>query len=174
MSSPEVRPEPGDVPRHEVVDLTPSLPPTGDPRFDQQLLLDDPLELLVPAGHRLAGRRSVLLRQAADEPWVLDRPGHSYHQLVQTACAAAGFTPAIAHEASEWETGAALVGEGLAVALVPHLARLPPGYPVARGPLRGNPTPARHILTSVRRGSRNQHAIALALSALEQIASHHR
>jgi DNA-binding transcriptional LysR family regulator len=157
-----------------VVVATPSLPPTGDPRFDQQALLDDPLELLVPADHPLANRRSVLLRQAADEPWILDRPGRSYRQLVLTACAAAGFTPAIAHEASEWETGAALVGEGLGVALVPRLARLPPGYPVTRVPLRGNPIPARHILTSVRRGSRNQHAIAVALTALQEIASRRR
>src|SRR6476620_11362093 len=142
-----------------VVVATPSLPPTGDPRFDQEPLLDDPLELLVPAGHPLANRRSVLLREAADEPWILDRPGRSYRQLVQTACAAAGFTPAIAHEASEWETGAALVGEGLAI---------------ARVPLRGEPTPARRILTSVRRGSRNQYAIAAALTALEEIASRHR
>ena len=157
-----------------VVVATPSLPPTVDPRFDQQPLLDDPLDLLVPASHPLANRRSVLLRQAADEPWILDRPGRAYHQLVLTACAAAGFTPAIAHEASEWETGAALVGEGLGVALVPRLARLPPGYPVARVPLRGNPTPARHILTGVRRGSRNQHAIAVALDALAEIANRPR
>ena len=68
----------------------------------------------------------------------------------------------------------ALVGEGLAVALVPRLARLPPGYPVVRVPLRGEPTPARRILTSVRRGSRNQYAIAAALTALEEIASRHR
>jgi DNA-binding transcriptional LysR family regulator len=157
-----------------VVVATPSLPPTSDPRFDQQPLLDDPLELLVPADHPLANRSSVLLREAAKEPWIVDRPGSSYRQLVQTACAAAGFTPNIAHESSEWETGAALVGEGLAVALVPRLARLPPGYSVARVPLRGKPTPARHILTSVRRGSRNQHAIAMALNALEEIASRHR
>ena len=137
-------------------------------------LLDDPLDLLVPASHPLANRRSVLLHQAADEPWILDRPGRAYHQLLLTACAAAGFTPAIAHEASEWETGAALVGEGLGVALVPRLGRQPPGYPVARVPLRGNPTPARHILTGVRRGSRNQHAIAVALDALAEIANRPR
>jgi hypothetical protein len=44
----------------------------------------------------------------------------------------------------------------------------------ARVPLRGNPSPARHIPTTVRRGSRNQHAIAVALSALAEIASRHR
>lgn len=153
-----------------VVVATASLPPSIDPRFERRPLLDDPLDLLVPSGHGLAGRASVPLSDAADEPWILDRPGRPHHQLVLTACAAAGFTPAVAHEAVEWDTGAALVSAGLGVALVPRLARLPDGYQIARIPLRGDPTPARHVLTGVRRGSRRQPSIATALEALEDIA----
>ncbi|MGH3359412.1 MAG: LysR family transcriptional regulator [Nocardioidaceae bacterium] len=153
-----------------VVVATASLPPSVDPRFDQRPLLDDPLDLLVPADHRLAGRASVRLSEAADEPWILDRPGRPHHRLVLTACASAGFTPAVAHEAVEWDTGAALVGAGLGVALIPRLARIPSGYRIIRVPLRGDPTPARHILTGVRRGSRRQPAIATALGALEEMA----
>lgn len=157
-----------------VVVATASLPASTDPRFDQQLLLDDPLDLLVPEGHRLAGRSSVLLRQAADEPWLLDRPGRPHHQLVLAACAAAGFSPTAAHEAAEWDTGAALVAAGFGVALVPRLARLPAGYPIVRVPLCGDPRPARHILTGVRRGSRGQPVLATALDALETIAARSR
>jgi DNA-binding transcriptional LysR family regulator len=157
-----------------VVVATQSLPPSTDPRFDQQPLLDDPLDLLVPEGHRLAGHSSVLLREAADEPWLLDRPGRPHHQLVLAACAAAGFTPTPAHEAAEWDTGAALVAAGFGVALVPRLARLPAGYPIGRVPLRGDPQPARNILTGVRRGSRNQPVLATALGALETIAARSR
>jgi hypothetical protein len=40
--------------------------------------------------------------------------------------------------------------------------------------LRGNTAPARRILTGVRRGSRNQPGIAVALDALAQIANRHR
>ena len=43
--------------------------------------------------------------------------------------------------AAEWDTGAALVAAGLGVALIPRLAHLPMGYPVARVPLGGDPTP---------------------------------
>jgi DNA-binding transcriptional LysR family regulator len=157
-----------------VVVATDSLPPSIDPRFDQRPLLDDPLDLLVPADHRLAGWGSVPLEEAADEQWIGDRPGRPHHQLVLTACAAAGFTPAIVHRVAEWDTGAALVGAGFGVALVPRLARLPSGYPVARVPLRGDPSPARHILTAVRRGSREQPVIAAALRALEEVASRNR
>lgn len=153
-----------------VVVATANLPPSIDPRFDQQPLLDDPLDLLVPESHPLATESSVELSATADQPWIMDRPGRPYHQLVLTACAAAGFTPAVAHESTEWDTGAALVAAGLGVALVPRLARIPAGYPIARVPLRGEPSPARHILTGVRRGSRGHPVIATALDALEHIA----
>lgn len=153
-----------------VVVATATIPPTIDPRFDQQHLLDDPLDLLVPENHRLAREPSVRLSDTVDEPWITDRPGRPYHQLMQTACAAAGFTPAIAHHASEWDTGAALVAAGLGICLVPRLAQLPSNYPITRVPLRGDPIPFRHILTAVRHGSRGHPVIATALVALDEIA----
>ena len=153
-----------------VVVATATLPPSDDPRFDQAPLLDDPLDLLLPGDHPLAGQASVLLSQTAGDPWIMDRPGSPYHQLVLTACAAAGFTPGIAHQAAEWDTGAALVAAGLGIALIPRLARLPADYTIARVPLRGDPTPSRHLLTGVRRGSRQQPAIAAGLDALGELA----
>ncbi len=39
-----------------VVESTPHNPPMSDTRFDQEPLLDDPFDLVVPAGHALAGR----------------------------------------------------------------------------------------------------------------------
>ncbi len=153
-----------------VVVATETLPPANDPRFDQQSLLDDPLDLLVPIGHRLAGRTSVPLSELADEAWILDRPGRPHHRLVLTACAEAGFRPSGAHQAAEWDTGAALVGAGFGVSLVPRLARLPTGYDVVRVPLQGDPSPARHVLTGVRRGRRGHPVIADAMRCLEEVA----
>lgn len=153
-----------------VVVAIPSLPPRSDPRFEQRALFDDPLDLLLPADHPLAKQDSILLSDAADEPWILDRPGRPHRQLVLTACAAAGFSPTEAHHSTEWDTGAALVAAGLGVALVPRLARLPDDYRIARVPLRGDPSPSRHILTGVRRGSRRQPIIADALAFLRDIA----
>lgn len=152
-----------------VVVATPTLPSSTDPRFDQMPLLDDPLDLLVPAGHRLAGRDSVELSETANDPWILDRPGRPHHQLVLTACSEAGFRPTVAHQAAEWDTGAALVGAGFGVSLVPRLARLPTGYSVVRVPLRGGPS--RHVRTGVRRGRRGDPVIAAALGALQEAAA---
>lgn len=153
-----------------VVVATAALPSSADPRFEQQPLLEDPLDLLVPTDHPLAGERSALLSQTARDAWIADRPGSPYHRLVLTSCLAAGFTPEVAHHASEWETGAALVAAGLGIALIPRLARLPAGYSLARIPLRGDPTPSRHLLTGVRRGSSAQPLIATALAALHDVA----
>lgn len=153
-----------------VVAATEPLPATDDPRFEQEPLLTDALDLLVPVGHRLAERGEISLHEAAAEPWIMDRPGRAHHQLALRACAAAGFTPSQAHEVVEWDTGAALVAAGLGVALVPRLARLPADDELVRVPLRGPGAPVRHVRTSVRRGTSEQPEIALALRELRRVA----
>ncbi|HYZ98091.1 MAG TPA: LysR family transcriptional regulator [Acidimicrobiales bacterium] len=151
-----------------VVAPTPSSPPPSDPRFDQELLLDDELQhLLVPATHALAGRDTVALADAAHEPWIVPPPGScDWYDLTLVACASAGFTPAIAHHAKEWVAVSALVGHGLGVALVPRLATIPPDDPVARVPISGQQPPARRIVTCVRGGSRDHPHIRRGLDAL--------
>lgn len=153
-----------------VVVGTQRLPPSDDLRFEQQPLLEDDLDLLVPAGHRLAARPSVSLAEASTEPWIMDHPGRPYHHLVTGACAAAGFTPRQAHHVAEWDTGAALVAAGLGVVLVPRLVRLPADEALVRVPLRGAARPTRHLRTSVRRGTAAQPEIAFALAELERVA----
>lgn len=149
-------------------------PPVGDPRFEQRLLLDDPLDLLVPAGHRLAGRSSVDLAELADESWIVPVSGCIDHRHVTlSACTAAGFAPKITHHASEWPAVVALVAYRFGVCLMPRLAPLPADSPVTRIPLRDQPAPARRILTSVRRGSDRQPGIALGLEALREIGAGH-
>jgi DNA-binding transcriptional LysR family regulator len=155
-----------------VVVATAQLPSSADPRFEQKYLLEDRLDILVPDTHRLAGASAVALADLIDEPWIMDRPGRPYHQLLQTACAAAGFTPVVAHHASEWDTGAALVAAGLGIALIPRLAHLPTGYSIARVPLAGDPRPSRHIHTGIRRGSAGHPLVASALEMLDEIADH--
>ncbi|SDK55655.1 DNA-binding transcriptional regulator, LysR family [Actinopolyspora mzabensis] len=149
---------------------TDDTPPASDTRFDQHPLLDDPLDLVVPEHHHLTHRRTVTLADAADESWILGRPGSTYHHLVRTACMAAGFTPDIAHYADEWETGTALVANNFGIILVPRLARLHHDWPVTRIPLRGEPAPARRILATNRLGSRDRPAIATALDTISRTA----
>jgi DNA-binding transcriptional LysR family regulator len=151
-----------------VVLAAPDAPPRDDPRFDQQPLLQDPFDLVVPADHPLASAEAVDLADAAGEAWIgADRCDDS--AIVMAACSAAGFAPRVAHGAENWNSVIALVSHGFGVCLMPRLAPIPAHHRVVRIPLRGAPAPSRTVLTCVRRGSRGQPAIAQGLAALEAV-----
>ncbi len=154
-----------------LVVVTSDSPPLSDERFDQQPLLDDPLDLVVPVDHPLTRQRRVSLADAAREPWILGTPGGTYHQLVVTACMSAGFTPYFAHQADEWDTGQAMVAQGLGVVLVPRLARINTEWAVARVPLSGEPAPARRILAATRNGAARHPVVAQALDLIKTSSS---
>src|SRR5690606_16180996 len=60
-------------------------------------LVTEPLSLAVPAGHRLDDRDEPLdLVEAADEPFVLFRPGSVLRERTDELAARAGFTPQLA------------------------------------------------------------------------------
>jgi len=119
----------------------------------------------------LARQDAVELADAAREPWIVKPRNNDTYTLLQVACAAAGFTPRIAHEAKEWFAVSALVAAGLGVCLVPRLAPLPPQHEVTRIPLHGNPRPSRRILGCVRRGSEEQGPIARGIAAIEAVCA---
>jgi DNA-binding transcriptional LysR family regulator len=82
--------------------------------------LREPLLAAVPADHRLAGRASVPLGELAADPFVAfarARAPRYFDQLVEF-CTTAGFTPTIAHEATDDVGQLGLVACGLGVALV--------------------------------------------------------
>ncbi len=162
----------GDIDVAVVVAL-PDAPPRREAKFDQEPLLDDPQDLLVPADHALARRSSVRLEEAADEHWIGSRPDDGDHEQIRAACTAAGFSPDVVHHARDWSALVSLVGQGFGVSLIPRLARVGPEQPAVCVPLEGTPTPSRRILTVVRRGSRSQPGIRRGLAALRRAADAH-
>lgn len=138
-----------------------------DPRFEQTFLLNDPLDVLVPAGHRLAERVSVRLEELASEPWITDTVGSTYRALFTAAFTAVGATPRIAHESLEWETMIAFVGAGLGVGLLPRLAPIGGHENVRRLRLTGPGRPTRRIVAAARRGSMDSPLIGQCLQILQ-------
>lgn len=160
----------------DIAVLAPSedFPHPRDARFDQESLLDERLELVVPADHPLAGRDAVRLEEAAEEEWVLPaRDSCDHRERVMVCCTMAGFTPRVAHHAKDWQAITAMVGCGLGVSLVPLLAEVPPAYGVVRVPLAGPVAPARRVLTCVRHGSRRHPLIQRGLTALREVVDTH-
>jgi LysR family transcriptional regulator, transcription activator of glutamate synthase operon len=95
-----------------------------------ELLADERLELAVPLGHRLAGRRRIRLAEVADEPFVALAVTSEFRELSDRLCRDAGFSPAVAFEADDVATVRALVGSGLGVAILPALHQsAAPGAP---------------------------------------------
>lgn len=160
-----------DVADIAVVLPTPGVPAADDPRFEQHPLLDDPQDLLVPAGHRLAGRPEVELSEAANEPWIVKPWDNDTYPLLIAACTAAGFSPRIAHHAKEWFAVSALVDVGLGVCLVPRLAPIPERHDVVRIPLHGVSPPSRRFVSAIRRGSATHPVVARGLTALRTAAN---
>ncbi|MFF4028847.1 LysR family transcriptional regulator [Streptomyces sviceus] len=151
-----------------VVEATPHNPPLSDTRYDQQPLLDDPFDLVVPADHPLADRDLVDLADAAHEDWIAPFADSPCRTHVMSACGAAGFTPGVVHHARDWNVTAHLVAHRLGVALIPRLAHLTPNLPITRVRCAGDPH--RRLLTCTRTGAHERPAIAAALTALRDLA----
>ena len=111
---------------------------------------DDVADVLVPAGHRLASRRSVSPTDLVDEGWIATPEGTICRQWLQRMYQGTGRMPRIAHQAMEFETHIAMVDAGLGIALIPRLGRgtLPAGV-VAK--LTRDPVPTRRISVVHRR-----------------------
>ncbi|MGH3366328.1 MAG: LysR family transcriptional regulator [Nocardioidaceae bacterium] len=155
-----------------VVLPTMAAPPLTNTKFSQQPLMEEPLDLLVPEDHPLATRAEVQLIDVARDPWVLAAAGScDFYELVQAACATAGFTPEVAHHAKDAVAVSALVASGLGVALAPRLAAVHLQKGAVRIPLRGHPRPTRRLLACVRPGSEDHPSIERGLDALRTVAT---
>jgi molybdate transport repressor ModE-like protein len=86
-------------------------------------LFDDPLRVVLPADHRLAGRAVLRLADLADEAWIVSGArgvGPDLH-LFLTACSQAGFEPRIKQLVGDDIALQGFVAAGAGVGLVPDL-----------------------------------------------------
>ena len=100
--------------------FTYSLPPTGDEELTGQLILREPLMLVVPAIDPLAQLPAISPSDVDGRTWitVVRQPNDTNRPLFLAACARAGFTPNIAYETADPLTSLGLVSAGLGLATV--------------------------------------------------------
>ncbi len=84
-----------------------------------QLLCVGEILLVVPNGHRLAGRDTVPLREVADEGIVIEKVGHGLRNLIDSFFQQADITQRIVCEVDEPATILGFVKAGLGVAFAP-------------------------------------------------------
>jgi DNA-binding transcriptional LysR family regulator len=124
----------------------------------RELLLRDPVRLVLPARHPLARRHqdAVPLAELAGAVWATGHPGMAWEEVVQRACRRhGGFEPDIRHRANDATLSLELVARGLAVTMLPELA-LPAKRPgVALRRIAGDPVSREiHAVTRAADGAR--------------------
>jgi DNA-binding transcriptional LysR family regulator len=142
------------------------VPLPSDPRVALEVLLEEPMRVLLPAGHPVARQRAVRLLDLAEETWIRSTNRSSCHPFTERACRAAGFEPRARFEFDDYGALQSLVASGAGVAFAPDLAlgRLQPGVevrPIAFGPKR-------RILAATRAGEREAAGSAELLAALRE------
>jgi len=85
-------------------------------------LLEDPMELVLPAAHPLCARETLRLTDLRNEPWVQTSATSPCARHVVRCCREAGFEPEVSFESDDYDTVQGLVAAGVGVALVPRLA----------------------------------------------------
>ncbi|MET9632229.1 LysR family transcriptional regulator [Lentzea sp. NPDC006480] len=130
-------------------------------RFTSFPLYTEPFDVVLPPDHPL-GSGPVDLAALADEDWVVTLPGNPLRDVVEMACAQAGFAPRIQHTSDDFRAIQALVAAGAGVALAPRNA--------VRGvPVKGV-VPLRRVVAAVRRGSEDHPLIRAVLDELRTSA----
>ncbi|MFJ2864431.1 LysR family transcriptional regulator [Kitasatospora sp. NPDC087314] len=137
-------------------------------QFDYRLLLEDPVLVALPRGHRLARRRRLRLAELADEPWIAGR--RNAETTLLAACFRSGFHPRIEYAVAAWSAKLGLVAAGLGPTLIPSLAARAARPDLALIPLHPDDTPVRHVYTATLRGRRLPPAVAAFEALLRQAA----
>lgn len=128
-------------------------------------LARDIAEVILPAGHPLAGREVVTPRDLAGQDWIATIEGSICRQWLNRMFDGTGRPPRIAHVSMEFDSHLALVRAGLGIALIPRLGRAPLGPDLAAVPV-ADPVPSREIIALHRASMSDSPALAALLSAL--------
>ena len=94
--------------------------PVGKDNYETFPFVSERLQVVVPAGHRLAGETELTLEQLRDEEFVLYKDDFSLYDHILKECRQKGFFPRLACQSSQWDFIVEMVGAGLGIALLPE------------------------------------------------------
>ncbi|WP_399884472.1 LysR family transcriptional regulator [Streptomyces sp. BBFR51] len=105
-------------------------------------LMDDPLHVVLPEAHPLAGREALSLAELAAEPWVLGCL--KTEAYLRRHAERAGFDPQVRGTTTDYFFARSLVAAGMGISLIPSIAQTPPTPGLRTVPITP-PTPTRHL-----------------------------
>ncbi|EPH46732.1 LysR family transcriptional regulator [Streptomyces aurantiacus] len=131
-------------------------------------LLEDPLHVVLPEGHRLADRAALDIAELAAEPWVLGC--HKTEAYLLRYAGRAGFDPQLRGTTTDYFFACSLVAAGMGISLIPSIA-LAPEVPGVRTVPVEEPGPTRHIGIATISRRRDHPQLATLINALQEQAS---
>ncbi|MDP9981465.1 DNA-binding transcriptional LysR family regulator [Pseudarthrobacter oxydans] len=132
-------------------------------------LAHEPLDVALPAGHRLAGQRAVTADDVVGEPWVTSRTGYSPADVLSAVAAVSSRELNIVHRINDYSTVAALVATGNVVGLLPRYTARPVLNPgIVLRPLEGIST-RRRIDILARPENLKRRSVMMVCEALQTI-----
>ncbi|MDJ0384892.1 LysR family transcriptional regulator [Streptomyces sp. G-G2] len=132
-------------------------------------LLDDSVDIAMPAGHPLADRGRISLADFAEEDWISWNEGQFCHEWLVFTLRGLGVEPRIAHIAEEHHTQLAFVEAGLGVCVAPRLGRGPVPSGVRLLPV--SDSLRRHVYVVWRADADRRPSIRAAVAALREAAA---
>src|SRR6185437_9669924 len=132
-------------------------------------LVDDPMYLALPRGHRLAAKAKLRLSALGGEAWVQTSSASPCARHVVRCCHGAGFEPTVSFESDDYQTVQGLVAAGVGVALIPELALSVVREDIVIRALSPAP-PVRQVIAATPPGARLVPAAPAMLGVLGQAA----
>lgn len=140
---------------------------TWGPRFTSTVLLREPLDVLLPPEHALAGAERLQLSELADQDWIGVQGGLMVDDVFKSIATLTGIAPRIIQRVNDFRVLEELVAAGIGIALLPRYVLL--ARDLVRRPI-GDVRLARRIEAVTRTGAAARPAIALVLEELRAIA----
>jgi LysR family hydrogen peroxide-inducible transcriptional activator len=77
---------------------------------------------ILPKGHRLAGRRNLMMKELRDQPFLLLRDDHCFRDTAIEVCKRARLLPQVVFESGQFASILGMVAAGLGISIVPEMA----------------------------------------------------
>lgn len=138
------------------------------PRFEATSLLREPLDVLLPPRHHLAGQGEVRLAELADERWIGVEGGLMVDDVLNSIAILSGVQPRISQRINDFRVVEELVHAGTGIALMPRYVML--ARDLVRVPIT-DITVARQVQAITRAGARTRPAVAAVLDELVAAAA---
>lgn len=136
-----------------------------------RLVLREPLDVVLPTGHRLARRRRIRLDELAGEAWISVEVGWPVDDVLRSLAVRTGTTPRIAHRINDFSVTETLVAAGRGIALLPRYSTDDRGgRRLVRRPLAGVHA-ARLVEAVLRPSAAERPAVRTVLDALRAEAA---